>query len=271
LRLDPQSDTALNGLARTDEALEQPQEAEKVYREAIQARPYYWANYFALANFLLRRAEYAQAASVLEDGVAKFPANSFLARRLGVAYFLEGQFNSAAATFQKAIAERPHAEAYMDLGQVYLHQQQFGPAVTALEKATALKPHSFTIEADLADAYAWSGNGGKAAAHYREALRLSQARLQVNPQDLDGLMVAAYASAALGSKGAAVNYLEAALQHAPQESEVNYYAARVYARNGDAAAARTWAEKALAHGYSKADIGSAPDLKGLMAGAAPAG
>jgi eukaryotic-like serine/threonine-protein kinase len=263
LKLDPQSDTALNGLARTDEELEQPQEAEKVYREAIQARPYYWANYYALANFLMRRAAYAEAASVLEDGVAKFPANSFLARRLGVAYFLEGQFASAAATFQKAIGEREHAEAYMDLGQVYLHQQQFGPAVTALEKAAALKPHSFSIEADLADAYAWSGNGQKAAAHYREALGLSQARLKVNPQDLNALMVAAYGSAALGSKQAAVKYLDAALQHAPEDAEVNYYAARVYARNGDAATARTWAEKALAHGYSKADIGSAPDLKKL--------
>jgi tetratricopeptide (TPR) repeat protein len=263
LRLDPQSDTALNGLARTDEELEQPQEAEKVYREAIQARPYYWANYFALANFLLRRAEYAQAAGVFEEGVAKFPENSFLARRLGVAYFLEGQFDAAAAIFQKAIAERPHAEAYMDLGQVYLHQRQFGPAAAALEKATALKPHSFAIEADLADAYAWSDNGGNAAAHYREALALSQARLQVNPQDLDALMVAAYGSAALGSKDAAVKYLNAALQHAPEDAEVNYYAARVYARNGDAGAARMWAEKALAHGYSKADIGSAPDLKNL--------
>ncbi len=264
LRLDPQSDTALNGLARTDEELEQPQEAEKVYREAIQARPYYWANYFALANFLLRRADYAQAASVFEDGVAKFPANSFLARRLGVAYFLEGQFDSAAAAFQKAIAERPHAEAYMDLGQVYLHQQQFGPAVTALEKAAELKPHSFAIEADLADAYAWNGNAAKATAHYREALAMSQARLAVNPQDLDAQMVAAYASAALGSKQAAVQYLDAALRHAPQDAEVNYYAARVYARNGDAAAARSWVQKALAHGYSKADIASAPDLKGLM-------
>jgi tetratricopeptide (TPR) repeat protein len=267
LHLDPQSDTALNGLARTDEELEEPQEAEKVYREAIQARPYYWANYYALANFLMRRAEYAQAASVLEDGVAKFPANSFLARRLGVAYFLEGQFDAAGATFQKAITERPHAEAYMDLGQVYLHQQQFGPAVAALEKAAGLNPHSFSIEADLADAYAWSGNAAKAALHYRQALTLSQARLQVNPQDLNALMVAAYGSAALGSKQAAVKYLDEALQHAPEDAEVNYYAARVYARNGDAAAARTWAEKALAHGYSKADIGSAPDLKSL----APAG
>ncbi len=272
LRLDPQSDTALNGLARTDEELEQPKEAEKVYREAIQARPYYWANYFALANFLLRRADYAQAASVFEEGVAKFPENSFLARRLGVAYFLEGQFDAAARILEKAIAERPHAEAYMDLGQVYLHQQQFGPAAAALEKAAALKPHSFAIEADLADAYAWSGNGTKAAAHYREALTLSEARLKVNPQDLDALMVAAYGSAALGSKDAAVKYLNGALQHAPEDAEVNYYAARVYARNGDAATARTWAQKALAHGYSKADIGSAPDLKNLTAQSpAPAG
>lgn len=267
LELDPQSDTALNGLAKTDEALQQPQEAEKVYREAMQARPYYWANYYALANFLLRRAAYGEAAGVLEDAAGKFPANSFLLRRLGVAYFLEGQFDAAAATFQKAIAERPHAEAYMDLGQVYVHQQNFGPAVAALQKAAKMKPHSFAIEADLADAYAWSGDAERATAHYREALALSLARLQVNGQDPDALMVAAYESAALEDAKGAGRYLQAALEHAPEDAEVNYYAARVYARNGDTAAARAWAQKAIAHGYSKADIDSAPDLKRV----APAG
>ncbi len=267
LRLDPQSDSALNGLARTFEELEEPDEAEKVYRQAMEARPFYWANYFALANFLMRRAEYPQAAMVLEDAVAKFPANSFLARRLGVAYFLEGRFDEAAASFESAIKERPHAEAYMDLGQVYLHQAKWAPAITALESAEQLKPHSFEVEADLADAYAWSGQSGKAEGHYREALQLSQELVKVNARDLNALMVAAYCAAALGDRGNALEYLNSALQHAPEDSEVNYYAARVYARLGDEGAARDWVGRAIGHGYSKADIDSAPDMKG----AAPAG
>ena len=267
LRLDPQSDSALNGLARTWEELEQPDQAEKVYREAIEARPFYWANYYALANFLMRRAEYPQAAMVLEDAVAKFPANSFLARRLGVAYFLEGRFDEAAASFESALQERPHAEAYMDLGQVYLHQKKWAPAISALESAEGMKPHSFEVEADLADAYAWSGQAGKAEGHYREAFELSQALVKVNARDLNALMVAAYCAAALGDRGSALEYLNSALQHAPEDSEVNYYAARVYARLGDEGAARDWVGRAIGHGYSKADIESAPDMKGV----APAG
>ncbi|MFP5228963.1 MAG: protein kinase domain-containing protein [Acidobacteriota bacterium] len=268
LRLDPQSDTALNGLARTYEEMEEPEEARKVYQQAIEARPYYWANDYALANFLIRRADYSQAATVLEQAVAKFPANSFLMRRLGVAYFLEGKLDEAAATFQSAIQASAHAEAYLDLGQVYLHQRKFAPAITALESAARLKPHSYPIEADLADAYAWNGETARAKSHYQEALRLSQADLKVNAQDLDAMMVEAYSAAALSQQSAALDALDAALQHAPEDAEVNYYAARVYARLGDQGAARDWARKAIAHGYSKADIDSAPDMKGI---APPAG
>lgn len=265
LRLDPQSDTALHGLARTWEELEKPEQAEQVYRQAIEARPYYWANYYALANFLVRRADYGKAAGVLERAVAEFPANSFLARRLGVVYFLEGQFASAAMILQQAIQQRPHADAYMDLGQVYLHQRQFGPAITALEAAARMSPHEYSVEADLADAYVWGGSqAARATSGYRNALALSTSRLRVNPLDLDALMVSAYCAAALGQRQTALQSLKTALVHAPEDAEVNYYAARVYARLGDRAAAQRWATKAVARGYSRADVQSAPDLQGLL-------
>ncbi len=263
-RLDPQNDSALNGLARTYEELEEPDQAKLVYQQAIQARPFYWANYYALANFLVRRADYPQAARVLEDAVTKFPANSFLARRLGVVYFLEGQFDQAALILKKAIEERPHADAYMDLGQVYVHKRQYGPAIAALEQAASMNPNSYSVQADLADAYAWSGSEkNKAEARYRIALAQSMESLRVNPLDLDALMVSSYCSAALGGRDQALRLLEEALQHAPEDAEVNYYAARVYARLGDTEAAAQWAHKAIAHGYSQADVDSAPDLAGM--------
>ncbi len=260
--LDPESDTAMNGLARTYEEMGKPGEAAQVYQQAIEARPAYWANYLALANFLVRRADYARAAAVLEHAVAMFPANSFLARRLGVIYFFEGQFGQAAKILEQALAERPHAEAWMDLGQVYLHQRQFGPAITALETAARMNPQSASVQADLADAYAWSGTqAAKAPARYQQALALSTSRLKVDPQNLDALMVASYCASALGERQQALAWLNAALQHAPEDAEVNYYAARVHARLGDQAAARRWAETAVAHGYSRADVISAPDLQ----------
>ncbi|HEY6446325.1 MAG TPA: protein kinase [Acidobacteriaceae bacterium] len=272
LQLDPQSDSALNGLARTWEEMEKPEQAQHVYQQAIEARPFYWANYYALANFLVRRADYAGAAQQLEQAVEKFPENSFVARRLGVVYFLEGKLDDAASILQKAIAERPQATAWMDLGEVYLHQRQFGRAIPALEAAARMEPQLNSIQADLGDAYAWSGNApgaiqDKAAASYRSALSLSQAGLKVNPMDLDALMVAAYSAAALGEQAQAFAYLNQALQHAPEDAEVNYYAARVYARLNEPAAARQAIDTAVAHGYSQADIATAPDLAELVGAA----
>ncbi|MGC2636667.1 MAG: tetratricopeptide repeat protein, partial [Acidobacteriaceae bacterium] len=274
LRLDPQSDTALNGLARTWEEMEKPEQAQHVYQQAIEARPFYWANYYALANFLVPRADYAGAAQQLEQAVAKFPENSFVARRLGVVYFLEGKLDDAATILEKAIAERPQATAWMDLGEVYLHQRQFSRAIPALEEAARMQPNLDSIQADLGDAYAWSAasNGpgagnDKAAQRYRNALALSQTSLKVNPQDLDALMVAAYAAAALGQQPQALAYLNQALQHAPEDAEVHYYAARVYARLNEAGAARQAIHTAIAHGYSQADIATAPDLASLVGAA----
>jgi eukaryotic-like serine/threonine-protein kinase len=268
LELDPQSDTALNGLAQTWEEMDNPDQAEHVYREAIQTRPFYWANYYALANFLVRRAEYPRAADVLEQAAQKFPENSFLARRLGVVYFLEGRLDDAARVLTQAIAERPDAMAWMDLGQVYLHQRKYSLAITNLELAAKARPNLFSIQADLGDAYAWSGAPrDQAEARYRQALALSRSSLAVNAHDLDAQMVAAYSAAALGQQQDAKRYLNAALEHAPQDAEVNYYAARVYARLGDAATARQWVQKAIAHGYSQADIETAPDLAAVASSA----
>ena len=124
-----------------------------------------------------------------------------------------------------------------------------------------MHPGFESIQADLGDAYAWSGAApGKAADHYRTALSLSRASLQVNPRDLDSLMVAAYCAAALGEKQEALRSLNEAMQHAPEDAEVNYYAARVYARLGNAPAAREALQTAIAQGYSRADIDTAPDL-----------
>lgn len=265
LALDAQSDTALNGLARTWEEMEKPEQAQHVYQQAIEARPFYWANYYALANFLVRRADYAGAAQQLEQAVAKFPENSFVARRLGVVYFLEGKLDDAASILKKAIAERPQARAWMDLGEVYLHQRQFGRAIPALEAAARMEPQLNSIQADLGDAYAWSAAGkDKAAARYRSALVLSQASLRVNAMDLDALMVASYSAAALGQQDQALAYLNQALRHAPEDAEVNYYAARVYARLNEPGAARQAIHTAIAHGYSQADIATAPDLAELL-------
>ncbi|HEY0785683.1 MAG TPA: protein kinase [Acidobacteriaceae bacterium] len=269
---DGRDDTALQGLARTYEQSGEPAEAERVYRQAIAARPHYWANYYALGNFLLRRAQYDQAAPILESAVQQFPANSFLVRRLAVVYFMQGRMEQSAATLERAIAEQPDAVALRDLGQVYLHEGKFAPAVAALERASRTQPNQFSTEADLADAYAWSGGDRqKAEAAYHRALELSERRVHVDPHDLDALMVSAYCAAALGQKQEALRRLQEALRYAPQDAEVDYYAARVYAQLGDGEAARRWVAQAIGSGYSRADIESAVDLAAYAAPLTPRG
>jgi serine/threonine protein kinase/tetratricopeptide (TPR) repeat protein len=261
-RLDPSSDEALNGLAAAYEHMGRSDDAERVYRSAIDRRPYYWANYYALSNFLVRQAKYAQAQTILETAVNQFPSNSFLYRRLGVIEFFQGRYAPSIAALKTSLDLRPHADAYSDLGLVYLHQRLFPQAIDAFERAVRLDPQDYGIQADLADAYFWSpDHRGKAAAAYQRSADLAEAALRVNPRNTDARMVAAYAKAALGRRQDALTRLNEVLKYAPEDAEVYYYAARTYARLGERNPALTWLRKAVARGYSSADVKTAPDFE----------
>jgi tetratricopeptide (TPR) repeat protein len=261
-KLDPSSDEALNGLASAYEHLGRAGDAERVYRSAIDRRPYYWANYYALSNFLVRQAKYSQAETVLQMAVNEFPSNSFLYRRLGVIEFFQGRYPQSIAALKTSLDLRPHADAYSDLGLVYLYQKQFPEAIQSFEQATRIDPQDYGIYADLADAYFWSpDHRAQASGEYQRSLELAAAALRVNPRDTDALMVAAYAKAALGRRQEALRQLDEVLKYAPEDAEVYYYAGRIYARFGDRAQTLAWLEKAIARGYSSADIKTAPDFE----------
>ena len=260
-RLDPSSDEALNGLASAYEKTGRAGDAERVYRSAIDRRPYYWANYYALSNFLVRQAKYSQAGAVLQIAVNQFPSNSFLYRRLGVIEFFQGRYAQSIAALKTSLDLRPHADAYSDLGLVYLYQKQFPEAIESFSRATRLNPQDYGICADLGDAYFWSpDHRAQASAEYQRSLDLAEAALRVNSRDTDALMVAAYAKAALGKRQQALKQLSEVLQYAPEDAEVYYYAARIYARFADRAQTLAWLGKAIARGYSSADIKTAPDF-----------
>ncbi len=240
------------------------QDAERVYRSAIEQRPHYWANYYALSNFLVRQTRYADAQTVLQDAVNQFPNNSFLYRRLGVIDFFQGRFEPAISAYRTSLDLHPHADAYSDLGLVYLHQRRFNEAILSFERAARLDPQDYAIYADLADAYYWSADRkGQAGAEYQRALQLAESALRVNPRDPDALMVSAYAEAALGNRTDALSRLNEVMKYAPEDAEVFYYAARVYARIGDPTSALAWLHNAVTRGYSGADVKSAPDFDSL--------
>ena len=65
--------------------------------------------------------------------------------------FAAGDFNAAAVSYEKAIAEDgPDAAAYFNLGNAYQSLKRYGPAILAYERARLLTPRDPDLRANLA-------------------------------------------------------------------------------------------------------------------------
>lgn len=89
----------------------------------------------------------------------------------GFAAFQAGDYGTALARFQEAIARNPHdADALNNAGQVLVELNRAPEAVTYLERASVARPSEAGIRFNLAVALARSGNPERAATAYRDVL-----------------------------------------------------------------------------------------------------
>ncbi len=86
---------------------------------------------------------FGAAASALADGRGEFDRTNAL--------FEAGDFASAAAAYEKILAEKgPRASVYYNLGNSHLRMGDYGPAILAYERAKLLTPRDPDLRANLA-------------------------------------------------------------------------------------------------------------------------
>jgi len=102
-----------------------------------------------------------------------------------------------------------------------------------------------------------------ARAAYREAMRLAEAGLTVNPTNADALASAAVFAAKAGEWPTARERLRAAQQLAPDNVQVTFRAAVLHALSGETAAALDALESAVHLGFSRTTIAADEDFTAL--------
>ncbi len=100
-------------------------------------------------------------------------------------------------------------------------------------------------------------------AAYREAIRLADRKLQINPRDSDAHILMARYCAFADQKEAALAHLKAALALRSNDPEYACIAAVIYSQLGDRPVALQWLERSIRRGYSLAEIQSDPDLDSM--------
>ncbi len=165
----------LNGL--TASAGADLERAKGLSEEALAASPRSALAHFANGQVLRAQRRYAEAIPEYETVLASDRNRVYAFFALGQCKLQTGFIDEAIPLVERAIRLSPRDTElgvwYQQIGDVHLLQSRSVEAIVWLEKARNHTPEHPKIRADLAAAYALSGETERAAAELAEARRLS--------------------------------------------------------------------------------------------------
>lgn len=141
-----------------------------------------WAFFTLIAGALAwrttqRNKDYHSEIAIWTETTRQRPQNGRAWNNLGASYFKARQFDSAAASAERAIELLPtyswaRVSAYANLGNVRLAQGKYSEAIAHLSEAVRLNPNDADAHNDLACALRQRGDREQAMVHFRAAIRL---------------------------------------------------------------------------------------------------
>jgi eukaryotic-like serine/threonine-protein kinase len=264
--LDPTSDNAYRGLAGAYEKLNKTVEAEATYRQAIRLRPQYWAGYNWLGVFYWRQGRYNDAAKMFGEVIKLAPDNYRGYSNLGGMYVAQAKHGDAIAMLEKSASIRTSVAVYDNLGTAYFCMRKFDEAAHNFEMGLNINKTSWLSWGNLGDAYYWAtGKKEEANNAYREAIRLTDEKLKVNPRDGQVLAYRSTYLAMTDRKSDALASLQKAIALSPKDPDVLFRASLVYNHIGDSDQALQWLQKAMASGLPESWVRATPDYDHLAA------
>lgn len=265
LRLDPPNLKALRELAQAYKKKGQVKEAEAAFLKAIAQRPEDWATHKELGVFYWRLGRYPEAANSFREVTRLNPDSYSGHRNLGGLYFLMDKMDEAAAELNQSLSLKKTPEAFSNLGTIfYFVKADYAQAAKLYEQAIALGNPGRVLYGNLGDAYRNApGLASKAPAAYRQAVELTEKNLEVNPKDAEERSSLALYRALLGDSTNALREIRRALEIDPENVNVMAVAAQVYETAGDRPTALRWLAVALKRGYSRTAIERDPDFAKL--------
>jgi tetratricopeptide (TPR) repeat protein/2-polyprenyl-3-methyl-5-hydroxy-6-metoxy-1,4-benzoquinol methylase len=192
VELDPEENTVVNGgipVASTPEqwcargaqlqALGHFEEADELFRRALQFDPDCAAGYFGLGFGLLSRQQQEEAATYYEQGLLLDDTNAAAWNNLGSVYTVLENWEEAIACYESALQiDATHAKAHFNLGNVYKDLGQ-------VSEASACYRRALYVEPELAEAHINLGVVLQQQGRLDQALACHDRAVDLRPNDAE--------------------------------------------------------------------------------------
>ena len=147
------------------------QEAERLYRQIIQADPRHSDALHFLGVVAHQAGRNDEAVVLIGRAIAQNSRVPGFHNNLGNAFKAQGKWQEAAASYQRALSQKPdYAAAHYNLGVVQQAQQELDAAAASYSRAIAQQPGNVEAHGNLGNVLQAQGKLEEAVACYRRAL-----------------------------------------------------------------------------------------------------
>lgn len=150
--------------------------AEKAYKMANYYNPGHFDSYQNLVTIFYNSGKYAESIPLLKSLIETSPNNANFCYKLGDAYLLSKQYDSAIIYYQKTLSTNSPDYTILANYQIGLcyarYKNDLNNGIIYLTKAVQLDPMNLNINEDLGVAYAYSGHPIEAATYLRKCLQI---------------------------------------------------------------------------------------------------
>ena len=175
LKLAPDFDQAMSGLAGALEAQGKPQEAIQWLQKAIQRNPRNFRAWYEMGWIQERSGDYASAMDNLRKALAIQPSFAPAYRDVGMLQYRNQQYGEAAANLRKATELGLNEPTLFNfLGICYSRTNRMPEALRSYRQALKLNPGYAEAHLNLGFAYQQLHKQAAAQREYDQACRLSQ-------------------------------------------------------------------------------------------------
>ncbi len=215
-------------------------DAEAIYRRALDSNPDHADSLQLLGALSLQRRHTQDAISLLRRAVAVRPDYPEALNNLATALHTQGEADEALTHWEKAVTVKPdYAQAYGNLAKALAEKGKAGLALACWQRAVALDPADVGVHGDFAAAL-------RRANRFDEAVALYEHALALQPDHVDmhcGFAAALYSA---GQSAAAIDRYQKALALAPDHVGVHLGIANALEAQGKTGDATLHYERALA-------------------------